>query len=148
MTILSNGTLDDKAELIFDLYDFDGSKYISRDELTVLMTNALCSMNAMAKKPRPTTAEIEKKTNEFFEESDVNKDNQISLKEFKSYLKRDADILHILFDYGVAKLEDMGTDMGGDEGLPMHDSDLEAELNNPDLERDEKMERARQGLDF
>ena len=49
MTMLSNSNLDEKAELIFDLYDFDGSQYISRDELVILMTNALSSLNAMTK---------------------------------------------------------------------------------------------------
>lgn len=49
MTFLSNSNLDEKAELIFDLYDFDGSKYISWDELVILMTNALTALNNMNK---------------------------------------------------------------------------------------------------
>ena len=59
MTMLSNSNLDEKAELIFDLYDFDGSQYISRDELVILMTNALSALNAMSKQKPPTVNEIE-----------------------------------------------------------------------------------------
>jgi len=89
MTFLSNSNLDEKAELIFDLYDFDGSKYISRDELVILMTNALTALNKMNQLKPPTLTEIENKVDEFFEKSDTNRDNKITLKEFKTYVKTD-----------------------------------------------------------
>ncbi len=89
MAFLSNSNLDEKAELIFDLYDFDGSKYISRDELVILMTNALTALNNMNKQKPPTLTEIENKVDEFFEKSDTNRDNKITLKEFKTYVKTD-----------------------------------------------------------
>lgn len=89
MTFLSNSNLDEKAELIFDLYDFDGSKYISRDELVILMTNALTALNKMSQLKPPTLTEIENKVDEFFEKSDTNRDNKITLKEFKTYVKTD-----------------------------------------------------------
>lgn len=47
MAMMSHATLEEKAELIFNLYDFDGNKYISRDELVILMTNVLAAMKAM-----------------------------------------------------------------------------------------------------
>lgn len=89
MTFLSNSNLDEKAELIFDLYDFDGSKYISWDELVILMTNALTALNKMNQLKPPTLTEIENKVDEFFEKSDTNRDNKITLKEFKTYVKTD-----------------------------------------------------------
>lgn len=72
MAFLSNSNLDEKAELLFDLYDFDGSKYISKDELVILMTNSLTSLNKMDKKKSPTLVEIENKVDEFFEKADTN----------------------------------------------------------------------------
>lgn len=69
MSFLSNANLEEKSELIFDLYDFDGSKYISRDELVILMTNALTALNKMDKKKPPTLVEIENKVDELFEKS-------------------------------------------------------------------------------
>lgn len=57
--MMSHATLDEKAELIFNLYDFDRSQCISKDELTVLMTNSLSSLKAMEGRPAPTIAEIE-----------------------------------------------------------------------------------------
>lgn len=124
MAFLSNSNLDEKSELIFDLYDFDGSKYISRDELVVLMTNSMTALNNMNKQKPPTIPEIENKVDEFFEKSDTNHDNKITLKEFKTYVKTDPQILQILFANDIAKREDLGKNLGNGD-LPVYDSDLE-----------------------
>lgn len=117
--------------------------------MVILLTNALTSINSMAKKDPPTTQEIETHTSEFFEGADTNHDNKISLREFKRFLKKDKKILQVMFNYNIAKREDMGENFGGsDDDIPECDSDLEAELNPPELQRDERKERARQGLDF
>lgn len=86
---MSHATLVEKAELIFNLYDFDRSQSISKDELTVLMTNALTAMKSMEGKKAPTITEIEQKTNEFFKAADDDGNGVITLKEFKSYIKKD-----------------------------------------------------------
>ena len=67
----------------------------------------------------------------------MNKDNKIQRNEFIQYVKKDKQILSCLFDYGLAKKQDFGTNMGGGD-LPEYDSDLEAEINPKELERDEK----------
>ena len=51
LSLLSHATLDEKAELIFNLYDFDRSQSISKDELTVLMANTMASFKSMEGKP-------------------------------------------------------------------------------------------------
>ena len=133
MSLLSHATLDEKAELIFNLYDFDRSMSISKDELTVLMTNVLTALKSMekGKNSTPVTIDmIEKKTNEFFKAADTDGDKNISLREFKTYIKKDPQILSILTSFGVAKSEDLGTDFGnGEGGVPAIDEDLEGEIN-------------------
>ena len=57
------------------------------------MTNALTALNNMNKQKPPTLTEIENKVDEFFEKSDTNRDNKITLKEFKTYVKTDQQIL-------------------------------------------------------
>ena len=103
ITLLSSSTLDEKAEILFDFYDFDKSKYITRDELVILITNTLTSLNAMAKRDPPKIKEIESETDDFFSKSDLNNDNKITLKEFKAYLKKDPTILNILMNFNIAK---------------------------------------------
>lgn len=127
---MAHGNLDDKAELIFKLYDFDRSMSISKDELTILMTNALTAMKAMEGKPAPSMQEIQKKTNEFFVGADTNNDQQISLKEFKTYIKKDKQILECLCSFGLAKRDDMGKNYAASENdVPHLDDDLDAECN-------------------
>jgi len=144
---MSHSTLEEKSEILFDFYDFDKSQYITRDELVILMTNALASLRAMAKEDPPKIKEIEKETDEFFTTADLNNDNKISKKEFQSYLKKNPVVLNILMNFNIAKKEDLGTDFGGGD-LPEVDSDLEAEINPPELNRDERITKAKQGVDF
>ncbi len=56
--------------MLFSLYDYDGNKYLSQDELVILMTNVLAAMNCIKKLPPPSIQEIEKKTEEFFARAD------------------------------------------------------------------------------
>ena len=74
LSLMSHANFDEKAELIFNLYDFDRSQSISKDELTVLMANVMASLSSMEGKAAPTINEIEAKTNELFEKADENKD--------------------------------------------------------------------------
>ena len=130
LSFMSHATLNEKAELIFNLYDFDRSQCISRDELTVLLSNSLSALNQMQGKPVSSIAEIEKKTDELFDAAYTNKDNQLTLKEFKSYIRKDKQILECLMSYGLANNEDVGTDFGsGNQGVPDIDSDLEEECH-------------------
>lgn len=57
--MMAKGSLNEKAELIFSFYDFDNSKSISRDELTVLLTNCLTALKYLEGKKAPTVSEIE-----------------------------------------------------------------------------------------
>lgn len=49
-----------------------------------------------------------------FEHADIDQNQKITLDEFTAYIKRDKDILSCLFAYGVAKKEDLGTNLGDD----------------------------------
>ena len=68
----------------------------------MLMANTMASLKSMEGKPAPTINEIEQKTNALFQAADTNRDNSISLREFKTYIKNDHDILKVLMSYGVA----------------------------------------------
>lgn len=61
---------------------------------------------------------------------DINKDGEISLKEFYSFISKDYDILKYLYNYGLISVEDFRIDFGGIENdIPEPDSDLENEIN-------------------
>jgi len=147
LSLLSNSSLDEKAELIFNLYDFDKSKSLEKDEIIVLVTNTLSAMNAMNKKAPPTIKEIEQKLKSFGTQADTNGDGSISLTEFKKYIKKDKQILEALCNFGVAKSDDLGTDFGsGEGGAPDCDSDLEEEINPKALKNSQKKNNVKNGI--
>jgi hypothetical protein len=47
---------------------------------------------------------------------DDDRNNLITLREFKSFIKRDKQILEILLSFGIAKKEDLGIDFGSGNG--------------------------------
>ena len=146
LSLMSHATLDEKIQLIFNLYDFDRSNSISKDELTVLMANTMASLKSMEGKPAPTINEIEAKTEEWFTSADRNRDNSISLKEFKAQVKKDKQVLATLMNYGLAGSDDLGTDFGsGLDGVPDVDEDLEGEINPKGLQCSAKRQAVKDG---
>ena len=67
------------------------------------------------------------------------------MREFKTYIKKDKAILECLFNFNVARKEDVGTDFGGDGGVPIHDEDLENEINPPSIKDAAKNQAAKEG---
>jgi len=145
--LLSQSSLRDKAEIIFNLYDFDKTQVITRDEMVILLKTTLTSLNAMCKLPPPTLQEVQLKTDEILQKWDTNKDGSISLQEFQSFVSKDPDILRTLFNYGLITTEDLRLDFGGNDEFPECDSDLENEVQLLENERDERRERIKNGID-
>ena len=94
------------------------------------MTNTLTALRNMEGKPAPTVNDIEQKTAAFFKEADTDKNNQISLREFKTYVRKDKQVLEVLMSYGLTKKSDLGQDYGnGEDAVPEIDPDLDEECN-------------------
>lgn len=149
LTLMTHGTLRERAETLFQLYDFDQSNSISKDELSVLMQNALTALKCMEGKPGPTLEEIEQKTSEFFRAADTNNDQQISKREFLRYIHTDKQILEVLMSYGIANRSELGTDFGSGNGsVPECDSDLEEEANPKSLQNTDRKNALKHGNDL
>jgi microtubule-associated protein-like 6 len=101
----------------------------------------------MAQKPEATIQEAEAKTKEILAKFDTNKDGAISLSEFQSFVSKDSDILKLLYSYGLISREDLRADFGGSEDMPECDSDLEQETQKARFERDERIERIKNGIE-
>ena len=145
LAMLCHGTLEEKAELIFDLYDFDQSKYISRDELTILMKNSLTALRSLEGAGPPSLTEIVQKANDVFTKADQDDNERITLDEFKSFLRTDPVASQCLMRYGVAKAEDLGMNFG-DEKNPLYDEDLEAEVRSKTICLNEKRTKMKYGI--
>ncbi|EAR94225.2 HELP domain protein (macronuclear) [Tetrahymena thermophila SB210] len=147
IALLSQAPLKRKAELIFNLYDFDKNQTITQNELVILLKTTMSSLNSMCGKEEATIQQAEAKTKEILSKYDTNKDGSISLKEFQSFVSKDSDILRVLTSYGLISKEDLRHDFGGSDDLPDADSDLEEEIGKANVDRDDRIERIKNGIE-
>ena len=90
LSMYAHGTLDEKAKLIFDLYDADKSGMLDFNELQSLMGQAYTSLQSMDGKEKPKTQDIAAKTEKVFKEIDKDGNKKISLAEWKAYIRQDS----------------------------------------------------------
>lgn len=136
---MSDSTFEEKAQLLFGLYDTNLSTTLDLDELTILMKNALTSLMILENRQAPNMNEIDRRTRLFFETADEDRNNLVSFKEFKTFLKKEPFILEFILKFGVAKHGEIGSDFGSSNTqLPTIDEDLDAECKPKGLERTAK----------
>ena len=112
------------------MYDTNMSTTLELDELSILIKNALTSLMAIENKKAPNMKEIELRTRDFFTRADEDRNNVISFKEFKSYLRKEKFVVEAILKFGVADSAELGNDFGnGANGLPEIHEDLDAECN-------------------
>ena len=56
--------------------------------------------------------EIDRRTRLFFANADEDRNNLVSFKEFKTFLKKETFILEFILKFGVAKQGELGEDFG------------------------------------
>lgn len=115
---------------MFSIYDTNLSTTLELDELTILIKNALTALMSLENKKAPNMKEIEIRTRDFFKKADEDRNNVISFKEFKSYLRKEKFVVEAILKFGVADPAELGNDFGtGASGLPEIHEDLDAECN-------------------
>ena len=146
MITISDASLETKADILFELYDFDHSKSLSFDELIIMLRtamNALCYMTGT----QPVSMEdLEAHTTRVFAKIDTNKDDSISLAEWISFITRDVEVVQILESAGLITREDKRPNFGSEDS-PEMDSDLENETNRRDFNRSAIHERVKEGVE-
>jgi Ca2+-binding EF-hand superfamily protein len=72
-------------EFVFNCYDFDGSKELTIDEMTLSMKSTLTGLCKLSGITCPTETTLELIAIDAFEKADKNGDNKITLQEFLEY---------------------------------------------------------------
>ena len=62
-------------------------------------------------------------------------------------MSKDPEILKMLTSYGLISKEDLRSDFGGSSEVPEADSDLEEELDKMNADRDDRIERIKNGIE-
>ena len=118
--------------------------------MVVLVKTVMSALNVMCKKPEATIQQAETKTLDILKKYDTNKDGEISLKEFQSFVSKDPEILRYLMTYNLISHDDLRPDFGGVEGelIPDVDSDLESEINiKNNVNINSRTERIKSGIE-
>ena len=146
MILISEASLKLKADILFELYDFDHSKSITFDELIIMLrtaVNSLCYMTGS--NPWPIEKLIEH-AETLFQKIDTNKDKNISIAEWKSFVTRDVEFVKILERLELITAEDKRPNFGAEDD-PGMDSDFENETFNKAWDRSEVHERVKGGVE-
>ena len=94
LAMLTFSSIDLKSEFIFKLYDFDSSNYLTKENIIHLVITIFSYL----KEPLITTS-IEQKANEIIKEADLDLDKKLSLREFKTYVNTNRNIIDFLKGY-------------------------------------------------
>ncbi|KAG3144949.1 hypothetical protein PI126_g13935 [Phytophthora idaei] len=102
--VFCTATMEEKVPFLFDLFDFDHSKMISRDELVLLMlctTRGLCKAIGM---PRPATDSLEALTIDAFSYIDRDRNGKISLEEFTEWILHERSVMAYLAKFANSRV--------------------------------------------
>lgn len=147
LALMSQATLQEKAQIIFNLYDFDRSQIISQDELVVLARTVICSLHAMSgDKFTQSISWVENLVKQIFLAHDKDHDGGISFTEFMDVIRMDKDLLSCLLQFGFISTDDFGINLGsGDNEVPVWDPFIAREVEREKLSRPPEVEAIKLG---
>ncbi|CAO1416361.1 unnamed protein product [Diamesa hyperborea] len=93
LSILSRGTMDDKLEWTFQLYDVNNDGFITKEEMTEVITAVYELMGKISEGCKEEN-QIKAKVESMFKKMDENADNKISLEEFLSSCHKDDGLMN------------------------------------------------------
>jgi len=93
MSTIYKGSVDEKIQMVFGVYDLDKSGNITRDEMLKVFQALVDGAPPGAKKP---VLSPEEKVKYVFREMDTNQDQVISMEEFVRAVKKDPSIIEPL----------------------------------------------------
>ncbi|XP_030748772.1 Kv channel-interacting protein 1-like [Sitophilus oryzae] len=91
LSILSRGSLEEKLRWAFSLYDINGDGYITREEMTDIVSSVYDLMGKLAE-PCIDEDTVKEKVDRIFQKMDKNQDGVVTLDEFLECCKTDKDI--------------------------------------------------------
>jgi Ca2+-binding EF-hand superfamily protein len=91
LSVLARGSVEEKLEWAFGLYDINGDGYISRDEMLDIVT-AIYNMMGKFAEPVIDDTTTREHVDRVFQKMDINNDGLISIEEFMEACIKDENI--------------------------------------------------------
>jgi hypothetical protein len=90
--LLSKGTVDEKLGFVFSTFDFDDSKSLSLDELTILMCVSERAVRVLSGAKDPPILMLEQITQNAFDTTGIASQGSISQEQFVAFAKTEKDV--------------------------------------------------------
>ncbi|XP_030379094.1 Kv channel-interacting protein 4-like isoform X2 [Scaptodrosophila lebanonensis] len=91
LSILSRGSVEEKLRWTFSLYDINGDGFITREEMTDIVT-AIYELMGRLPDECPEEEKIKGKVEQIFQKMDINRDGVVTLEEFLEACRNDEAI--------------------------------------------------------
>ncbi|GAB6033791.1 Kv channel-interacting protein 4 [Chamberlinius hualienensis] len=92
LSVLSRGSLSEKLQWAFHLYDINGDGFITKDEMHNIV-NSIYDLMGKCTEPVIEDATTREHVERVFERLDLNKDGVVTLEEFMDSLSKNEDIV-------------------------------------------------------
>lgn len=91
LIVLSNGTITQKIDTIFPVFDFSSSGYLNFDEMNILIHSTYRGLRKLVKTPEISDKELSDVCSSMFDSHNLPYDQSISKEQFKRWLKNDIE---------------------------------------------------------
>ena len=144
LSVIRQGTLMEKAKIIFSLYCQGKKKMMDSATLNKCIKTLLNTLQNLMQKPELEEAELKSIGDQYVTTYDADKNGEISELEFVALILKEHKVHELLERLGLLTVEDHQESTANEEEI---DGDLTEELNLKHAPEDERAERIKSGIE-
>lgn len=124
ISLICVGSFDEKAKLIFEMYDFNLNGSLNRNELLMLLVSCICGINLLTggdESSEINSNVLEDIVNFAFQSADIHQNGYLSYSEFVNWARSNRDLMSILEKLNKV-INDAKNDIASDDSADYADN--------------------------